>query len=117
MKEFRKCWQWLRDDTIAKEEQVMEMKDNILEYQILINEMKEENEGTIHILTPLNIGKRWVNTVGKCGGHMKWRPHIDKMIMEMLDNLTPPSHIQTNILSMACRMNPSPNFGKELPCL
>ena len=48
-KEFRECWQRLRDENNAKEEQVMEIKDSILEYQIIINQMKKEYERTIHI--------------------------------------------------------------------
>ena len=71
MTEFREYWQWLRGEIIKKEEEGMEMKDSILEYQIVINEMKEEYEGTIHILTPFSIETRWVNNVGKCGGHME----------------------------------------------
>ena len=75
MNELKEHWQWLRDEIITKEKQVMEMKDSILE-------MKEEYQGTNHTLIPLSIEKRWVKNEGNCGGHMEWRPHVDKMIME-----------------------------------
>ena len=33
------------------------------------------------------------------GGHDKWKPHVDKLILEMLSNQTPPSCIPANILA------------------
>ena len=57
MKEFSQCWLWLRDEIVPKKEHVIKMKDSILEYQMIIDEMKEEHEGTIHTLTQVGIQK------------------------------------------------------------
>ena len=34
------------------------------------------------------------------GGHCEWLPHVDKLILEMLANRTPPTCIQANIFDM-----------------
>ena len=47
----------------------------------------------------------------------EWSPQNDKINMEMVANLTPPTCIQTNIFSMACVMNPSFDVVQELPFL
>ena len=55
--EFRECLQSLRDEILIKEDQVMKMKGRIFEYQIIMDQMKEEYEGMIHTLIPFNVEK------------------------------------------------------------
>lgn len=46
---------------------------------------------------------------------MEWIPEVDKLILEMLSNRTPPTCIQANILAMAKIMFPNYQVVKELP--
>lgn len=47
---------------------------------------------------------------------MKWLLHVDKLVMEMLANHTPPSCIQSNLLAMARAINAKQEIIKEIPC-
>jgi hypothetical protein len=51
------------------------------------------------------------------GGHSEWLPHVDKLILEMLANRTPPSCIQANIFAMSRVLQPEQDIVKELPSL
>ena len=46
---------------------------------------------------------------------MHWMPMVDKLIVKMLANRTPPTCIQSNILAMARVVFPNHNIVKELP--
>ena len=47
---------------------------------------------------------------------MKWLPHVDKLVMEMLAYRTPPSCIQANLLAMARTLNAKSKVIEEIPC-
>ena len=51
------------------------------------------------------------------GKHAEWLPHVDKLILEMLANHTPPSCIQANIYAMAKVILPGVDAVKDLPSL
>jgi hypothetical protein len=51
------------------------------------------------------------------GKHAEWLPHVDKLIIEMLANRTPPSCIHANLYAMARVMFPDHIIVKELPSL
>jgi hypothetical protein len=49
---------------------------------------------------------------------MEWSVGLDKVVMELLANRTPPTCIQTNLLAMARVFHPGQDVAvKELPCL
>ena len=48
---------------------------------------------------------------------MMWRFHVEKLILEMLANRTPPSLIQANIVSFCSHFLPGYDVIKELPCV
>jgi len=48
---------------------------------------------------------------------MKWLPEVDKLMMEMLANRTPPSCIQANLLAMAKTLTPGQDLVKEIPSI
>jgi uncharacterized membrane protein YkvA (DUF1232 family) len=56
----------------------------------------------------------YLNGVGK---HAEWMPHVDKLVIEMLANRTPPSCIQANLYAMAKVIFPNDIIVKELPSL
>ena len=49
--------------------------------------------------------------------HAEWLPHVDKLILEMLSNRTPPTCVQANIYAAAKAMFPDFNIVTELPSL
>ncbi len=49
------------------------------------------------------------------GAHAEWLPAVDKLILEMLSNRTPPTCIQANIYAMARVLHPDVDVVKELP--
>eukprot|EP00956_Cyclotella_meneghiniana_P021473 scaffold39185_cov65-Cyclotella_meneghiniana.AAC.1 len=51
------------------------------------------------------------------GTHKEWLPHVDKLILEMLTNRTPPTCIQANLVAMAEVLCPGMNLVRELPSL
>ena len=51
------------------------------------------------------------------GSHSEWLPHVDKLILEMLSNRTPPTCVQANIHAVAKTLFPNINIVKELPSL
>jgi len=46
---------------------------------------------------------------------MNWLPEVDKLMMKMLANRTPPSSIQANLLAMA--KSPGQDVVKEIPSI
>ena len=48
---------------------------------------------------------------------MMWRFHVEKLILEMLANRTPPSSIQANIVSFCSHILPGQDVIEELPCV
>ncbi len=48
---------------------------------------------------------------------MEWGPLVDKLILEMLANRTPPTCIQSNILAVADTILPEKQVVEELPCV
>ena len=48
---------------------------------------------------------------------MEWMPHVDKLVLEMLFNRTPPTCIQANILATARTFMPGTDIVKEIPSL
>ena len=46
---------------------------------------------------------------------MQWLPVVDKLIIELLSNHTPPTCIQSNILATARVLCPNIDIIKELP--
>ena len=51
------------------------------------------------------------------GKHAEWLSHVDKLILEMLLNRTPPACIQANIYAMAKNVHPDIDIIQELPSL
>jgi hypothetical protein len=51
------------------------------------------------------------------GAHAEWLPEVDKLILEMLANRTPPTCIQANIYAMSQVIHPTIDVVKELPCI
>jgi len=49
------------------------------------------------------------------GGHMEWLPHVEKLILEMLANRTPPTCIQSNIIAFCGHILPGQDVVKEVP--
>ncbi len=49
------------------------------------------------------------------GGSCKWLPHVDKLILEMLANRTPPTCIQANIFAMLRVLHLEIDIVRELP--
>ena len=48
---------------------------------------------------------------------MEWTARVDKLILEMLYNRTPPTCIQANTLATACAFFPGGDIVKEIPCV
>jgi hypothetical protein len=59
----------------------------------------------------------FVATIISLGAHAEWVPEVDKLILEMLANRTPPTCIQANIYAMAQVIHPTIDVVKELPCI
>ena len=51
------------------------------------------------------------------GGRMMWKSNVNKLILEMLSNRTPPSSIQANIISFCSHILPGQDIVTELPCV
>ena len=51
------------------------------------------------------------------GGSCEWLPHVDKLILEMLANRTPPMCIQANIFAMSRVLHLEIDIVRELPSL
>ena len=51
------------------------------------------------------------------GVHVEWMPHVNKLILEMLSNRTPPTYTQANIFAAAKALHPDIDVVKELPSL
>ena len=49
------------------------------------------------------------------GGSCEWLPHVDKLILEMLANRTPPTCIQANIFAMSRVLHSEIDIVRELP--
>ena len=49
------------------------------------------------------------------GGHMEWMSHVEKLILEMLANRTPPTCIQSNIVAFCGHILPGQDIIKEIP--
>eukprot|EP00956_Cyclotella_meneghiniana_P002231 scaffold2510_cov65-Cyclotella_meneghiniana.AAC.1 len=67
--------------------------------------------------TPRVIAKHYVPNKRGGGKHAEWLPHVDKLILEMLTNRTPPTCIQANLVAMAEVLCPDMNLVRELPSL
>ncbi|KAL3779114.1 hypothetical protein ACHAWO_005927 [Cyclotella atomus] len=67
--------------------------------------------------SPKPIAKHYVPNKSSGGKHAEWLPHVDKLIMEMLANRTPPTCIQANIYAMAQAIFPDYDIVKEIPSL
>ena len=48
---------------------------------------------------------------------MEWEAFVDKLILEMLSNRTPPTCIQANILAVSSTILPDKKVVEELPCV
>ena len=48
---------------------------------------------------------------------MAWKPHVDKLVLEMLYHRTPPTCIRANIVSASLTFMPSADIVKEVPSL
>jgi len=46
-----------------------------------------------------------------------WKYHVEKLILEMLANRTPPSSIQANIVSFFSHILPGQDVADELTCI
>ena len=82
---------------------------------MLKKEVSEDGTDLFIICLYLIIG--FLSIQLNLGGHDEWKPHVDKLILEMLSNRTPPSCIPSNILACAKCFLPNSNVVKELPCV
>ena len=78
-----------------------ELEIQLLEYELIIEEMTEEYEATIHSMYLWMIEKTRVKNRTNNYGHQEWRPHVDKLIIEMLCNRTPPTCIQSVMVAFS----------------
>ena len=91
-----------RENEFAKQSNEMEeLEIQLLEYELIIEEMTEEYEATIHSMYPWMIEKTRVKNRTNNDGHQEWRPHVDKLIIEMLCNRTPPTCIQSVMVAFS----------------
>ena len=66
---------------------------------------------------PEFIAKHYFKNKDSKGKHTEWLPHVDKLIMEMLVNRTPPLSIHAVLYPMARTLFHSVNIVKVLPSL
>ena len=91
-----------REDKFAKQSiEMEELEIQLLEYELIIEEMTEEYEATIHSMYPRMIEKTRVKNRTNNYGHQEWRPHVDKLIIEMLCHHTPPTCIQSVMVAFS----------------
>ena len=91
-----------REDEFVKQSTEMEeLVIRLLEYELIIEEMTEEYEATIHSMYPQMIEKTRVKNRTNNYGHQEWRSHVDKLIIEMLCNRTPPTCIQSVMVAFS----------------
>ena len=116
-------------------------------YESVIQYMDHYYEDVVEKMSPRYIKKHWVKnkksgelssfimifanlystnhtmlSVSICklinaGAHAEWLPHVDKLILEMHANKTPPSCIQSNIYAMSRALYPDLDVVLELPSL
>ena len=102
--------------------------------------MQCKYEQTINAKSVLKINKVWVRNQGMIYGRQKkgellivmmnvnahffgvyivlmWRFYVEKLILEMLANRTPPSSIQANIVSFCSHVLPGQDVIEELSCV
>jgi len=90
------------------------MEEQLQEY----SNINASLQNTIEEMTPtMRIGKRWVKSQDKRGGHMEWTVELDKLVMELLANRCLLTSIQACILVMARSLSPEHDVVRELPCL
>ena len=106
--EKMKLWKTKCEELSAREnkfaQQSIEMEEleiQLLEYELIIEEMTEEYEATIHSMYPRLIEKMRVKNRTNNYGHQEWRPHVDKLIIEMLCHRTPPTCIQSVMVAFS----------------
>ena len=91
-----------QSNEMAKQSNEMEeLEIQLLEYELIIEEMTEEYKATIHSMYPRMIEKMRVKNRTNNYGHHEWRPHVDKLIIEMLCNRTPPTCIQSVMVAFS----------------
>ena len=91
-----------REDEFVKQSIKMEeLKIQLLEYELIIKEMTEEYKTTICSMYPWMIEKVRVKNRTNNYGHQEWRPHVDKLIIEMLCHRTPPTCIQSVMVAFS----------------
>ena len=91
-----------RENEFAKQSNEMEeLEIQLLEYELIIEEMTEEYKATIHSMYPRMIEKTRVKNRSNNHGHQEWRQHVDKLMIEMLCNRTPPTCIQSVIVAFS----------------
>ena len=105
-----------------------EYEDKCNDHQTKITSIETYYEEIIRNQSPRHVMKRWVKNKDSCGNYItcprslffglhkrqtnlchthtisggtcEWLPHVDKLIIEMLANRTPPMCIQANIFAM-----------------
>jgi hypothetical protein len=78
-----------------------DMKLQMLEYELIIEEMTEDYEATIHSMYPRMIEKIKVKNRTNNYGYQEWKPYIYKLIIEILGHCTPPTCIQSVMAAMS----------------
>jgi len=109
-----------------------ELVDLLCDMEVMEEQLQEYSninaslQNTIEEMTPtMRIGKRWVKSQDKrgghmewtVGGHMEWTVELDKLVMELLANRCLLTSIQACILVMARSLSPEHDVVCELPCL
>ena len=133
LKESSSLINTLKDEINDEQRVILELRSKVNEYEAIIDSMEQEYEDTcndhrtkitsietyyeeiIRNQSPRHVMKRWVKNKDRCGGTCEWLPHIDKLIIEMLANRTPPTCIQANIFAMSRALHSKQDIVRELP--
>ena len=92
-----------------------DLVDKINKYEQILCEMKSKHNVALEACTPLSFKHIWMKNTGKTGGRIEWMPYINKLVLKMLVNRTPPSCIQKNILATARVVSPTYNIRSPIP--
>jgi hypothetical protein len=71
----------------------------------------------LHVLALYSFSTYCPTFLTNSGVYTEWLPHVDKLILELLANQTPPSCIQANIFAMSRVIHPEQDIVKDLSSL
>ena len=106
----------LKDAVVDDQHQINELEDKVNDLGMIAKDCEKRDgkyQDIIAALKPRLIkkGRRWS---GGRGGN-EWEPHVDMLILEMLNNRTHPTCIQANIYAVCKVICPNMDIVAELP--